>query len=301
MWAVFPLLFSLTSGYILLPTYHQVPLVAPPLRYLLPQQPILLPPSPSQESVSTLDPTLKFSAKPNLTGRANIHTNIPFITRLPNPRYGGAQNIDLCYFLGEDIFTSHVRCNENWADGTNEGVKRYINELTYQANLMIGESNFKLVWKGPYVRSASVGNFDVHRWDWPRVETALRNDVFTVAHSGCDAVIFLLFNEFSEDCASTTTGHKYGGKSYGGMCEVPNGMGHAIVVDQGFLDSAWTGPQILAHHILRMLISDLPDKTCPASDSLLNSSLDPGHQRVDSCVVNKLSSTRVTLRDCLQD
>ena len=34
---------------------------------------------------------------------------------------------------------------------------------------------------------------------------------------------------------------------------------------QGFLDDTWTGPQILAHHLLKMLIADLPDseKTCP--------------------------------------
>ena len=27
-------------------------------------------------------------------------------------------------YLIKDIFTSHVRCNPNWADGSNDGVKR---------------------------------------------------------------------------------------------------------------------------------------------------------------------------------
>ena len=36
------------------------------------------------------------------------------------------RNLDLCYFLGNDIFTSHVPCNPNWGDGTNEGVNRWV-------------------------------------------------------------------------------------------------------------------------------------------------------------------------------
>ena len=38
-----------------------------------------------------------------------------------------------------------------------------------------------------------------------------------------------------------------------------------VMFAQGFLGDAWTGPQILAHHLLLMLTSDLRDrsKTCP--------------------------------------
>ena len=38
-----------------------------------------------------------------------------------------------------------------------------------------------------------------------------------------------------------------------------------VTFAQGFLGDAWTGPQILAHHLLLMLTSDLRDrsKTCP--------------------------------------
>ena len=32
-------------------------------------------------------------------------------------------NMDICYFLGQDILTSHVPCNPNWGDGTAEGVR----------------------------------------------------------------------------------------------------------------------------------------------------------------------------------
>jgi len=96
---------------------------------------------------------------------------------------------------------------------------------------------------------------------------------------------------------------KFGGVSYGGMCEVPDGRGYAVVVDQGFLKDAWTGPQILAHHLLLMLTSDLPDKSkhCPNQESLLYPKLDPGKQRVDQCVVDKLTRSGVSLRSCMQD
>lgn len=48
------------------------------------------------------------------------------------------------------------------------------------------------------------------------------------------------------------------------MCEAGQGSGYTVVVDQGFLNDVWTGPQILAHHIIKLLIQDIPgDKTCP--------------------------------------
>merc|ERR1712032_1500945 len=95
---------------------------------------------------------------------------------------------------------------------------------TYETNKMVGLNNLRLVWKGPYVRTEGVR---------PEQEgDAIRYDVLSVAKENCDAVIFLLFNKFSEDCKTTTTGHKFGGVSYGGMCEVPDGRGYAVVVDQ---------------------------------------------------------------------
>lgn len=49
------------------------------------------------------------------------------------------------------------------------------------------------------------------------------------------------------------------------MCEAAQGTGYAAVVDQGFLNDVWVGPQILAHHLLMMMTSDLadPSKHCP--------------------------------------
>jgi len=202
------------------------------------------------------------------------------------------RNLDLCYFLGNDIFNSHVACNENWADGTAKGVKKYINELTYQANRIIGEKNLKLVWKGPYSR---------HDAD-KRYPSNPSHDTVSVSTYGCDAVIFLVFNEFSKDCKTAVNGHKYGGVNQGGMCETAEGKGYSVIVDQGYLDNVWTGPQIMAHHLLRMLIDDLPgDKTCPNKESLLHPSLYPGKQRVDDCAVAKLNKSKVSLRKCMQD
>ena len=48
------------------------------------------------------------------------------------------------------------------------------------------------------------------------------------------------------------------------MCEANIGKGFTIVVDQGFMNDVWTGPQILAHHLLKMLVDDIKEeKTCP--------------------------------------
>ena len=48
------------------------------------------------------------------------------------------------------------------------------------------------------------------------------------------------------------------------MCEANIGKGYTIVVDQGFMNDVWTGPQILAHHLLKMLVDDIKgEKTCP--------------------------------------
>ena len=100
--------------------------------------------------------------------------------------------------------------------------------------------------------------------------------MLSVIGYGCDAVVFLVFNKFNSDCKTQTYGHEFGGLSQGGMCEQHQGRGYTIVVDQvrqlflltfiiasyfqGFLGDAWTGPQILAHHLLLMLTSDLPDQ-----------------------------------------
>jgi len=282
----------LISSYVLLPSYHQVPLRPLPLLYLLPNPQTTLKPI----AISTVDQEQVFSARPNLTGRSNFLSNIPDITRLAATRQG-PRNIDLCYFLGQDVFTSHVRCNPNWADGTNEGVKRYINEMTFETNRMVGLDNLRLVWKGPFVRTE--GNWETQE----EIDAAIRYDVHSVLDEGCDAAVFLLFNYFNEDCTSTTTGHDFGGKSSGGMCEIHQGSGYAEIVDQGFLNDAWVGPQILAHHLLLMLTSDLNDasRTCPNQESLLYPKLDAGNQRVDDCVVDKLNRAGVSNRACMQD
>ncbi|XP_023326825.1 uncharacterized protein LOC111700201 [Eurytemora carolleeae] len=203
-----------------------------------------------------------------------------------------SRTLDLCYFLGNDIQSSHVACNKNWADGSAEGVRKYVNEMTFETNRMIGESNLKLVWKGPFSRHDAT----------QRYPTNPAADVLSVANSGCDAVVFLVFNTFSKDCKTAVYGHTYGGFSQGGMCEANIGKGYTIVVDQGFMNDVWTGPQILAHHLLKMLVDDIKgEKTCPNQDSLLFAQLYPGVQKVDQCVVEKLNQSNVSQRPCMQN
>jgi len=283
------------QGFVIVP-YHTYPLSPVSLLYpihplyntrIVPQSPLLLKPA-VQPVISTLKPGLKFSPTRPASANLTVDEELPLAsTRL------AARNLDLCFFLANDIFTSHVPCNPNWGDGTIDGVKQYINELTFEANRMVGENNLRFAWKGPYER---------HDPNEPS-PTNPTQDVLSVASYGCDAVVFLKFNEFSSDCKTQTNGHQYAGESFGGMCEQADGRGYAIIVDQGFLNEAWTGPQILAHHLLLMLTSDLnhPSKTCPEIESLLHPQLYPGEQRVDSCVVEKLNESEVSLRDCMQN
>jgi len=262
---------------------------------LLPARPMVFTPlyplvAPAPPSVSRLPPGLSLSPTRS-SSSSNLTRNIGPVPQL----YSAARNLDICYFLGSDIFTSHVPCNPNWGDGTNEGVRRYINELTLETNRMLGENNFRLAWKGPYER---------HDSQTHSAPSNPSHDVLSVKDYGCDAVVFMVFNKFSQDCETQVEGHEFGGLSQGGMCEQANGLGYTVVVDQGFLEDAWTGPQILAHHLLLMLTSDLHRtevKTCSDKGSLLHPQLYPGQQRVDQCVVDKLNRSKVSLRTCMLD
>lgn len=234
------------QSYVLVPLYHPVSYVYPPPHLGLPVSPLLhspyiqvSPPLQAQDvSYSTLEKGLKFSPK----RKTPLEEEVENLEHTPGPkgRIAG-RNVDLCYFLGNDIFTSHVPCNPNWGDGnyinkllvtfnviktnpgTNEGVKRYINELTFETNRMLGENNMRLTWKGPYERHDAASSLS------PSNPT---QDVLAVRDYGCDAVVFLVFNQFSSDCQTQTYGHDFGGKSVGGMCEQREGKGYTVVVDQ---------------------------------------------------------------------
>ena len=85
----------------------------------------MLPPLASPDiSYSTLEPGLEFSpVKKTAEGEGEDGRTAEEDTPPALGRVAG-RNLDLCYFLGNDIFTSHVPCNPNWGDGTNEGVSR---------------------------------------------------------------------------------------------------------------------------------------------------------------------------------
>ena len=119
------LLVSTVQSYVLVPLYPPVSLFprAPgfPLHpYIQVAPPVpLAAPSPDLQ-YSTLETGLKFS--PRRANPENV-TEDEDVVSLGLGRIAG-RNLDLCYFLGNDIFTSHVPCNPNWGDGTNEGVNR---------------------------------------------------------------------------------------------------------------------------------------------------------------------------------
>ncbi|CAB4062547.1 unnamed protein product [Lepeophtheirus salmonis] len=208
------------------------------------------------------------------------------------------RSLDICYFLGNDILKSHLIYNENWGDETVEGVKRYINELTYQANRLLGLENIRLTWKGP---------FDRHDKNLRYPEDP-EHDSKSVS-SSCDVAIFLVFNDYSTGLDATTNGHLYSGFTKGGACELGEGKGYAVIVDQGFLGDTWVGPQILSHYLLLLLTSDLYDgslgykesKYCRTRESLLYRDIIIGSQKIDICIVDKLNRSNVSERSCMQD
>jgi len=207
-------------------------------------------------------------------------------------------NITLCYYLGDDIEKSHLQHNDQWKyDAYNlDGLYNYINQLTLGTNILLGLQNYKLKWKGPYGRK---NKFD----KYPSQED-LEHDTFQASTVGCDIVIFLVFNDFSS--GQDTDGHKYSGFAVGAPCEAAYKSGYTVIVDQGFYNDVWMGPQILAHHLLLMLTADLyasndPRRYCENKYSLLSKNIKAGEQYVDQCVIDKLNLSDISLRQCLRD
>ena len=61
-------------------------------------------------------------------------------------------SITLCYFVGDDILKSHLMYNKNWAFVPREdtsGLTRYINDLTLEANKLLGKAH-KIIWSAKW-------------------------------------------------------------------------------------------------------------------------------------------------------
>jgi len=224
-------------------------------------------------------------------------------------------NLTICYYTGDDILKSHLMFNDRWwFDRYNlEGLKTYINDLTFGANVLLGRDNYSLRWRGPFKRSDAdkryPGNMEK---DTKRAQANLGN---------CDAVVFLVFNNFVAQNA--TDGHQFSGFVKGAPCEAHRGSGYIVMVDQGFWKTEWTGAQILSHQLLRLLTADVCDGTCSEcrhpyadikakntihwntncfcknEDSLLHPYIKPGEQYLDNCVIKKLNKSDISLRECL--
>jgi hypothetical protein len=190
-----------------------------------------------------------------------------------------------------------------------------------------------------------VPNYDFQlRWagPWERSDTATRypekapQDTIAASKYGCDATVFLVFNDYTQD-PDGSDGHKFSGIAEGGVCEGSVGKGFAIIVDQGimtgilfplantpwraisgYLGDHWVGPQILAHHLFLLMTSDLylvaqdnnnqqqqqqrrelENRGCPKKGSIMHESVYPGEQWRDDCVESKLRRSWVAHRECL--
>jgi len=225
-------------------------------------------------------------------------------------------NITICYFVGDDILKSHLMHDANWAftvadkngQSTNlNGLVNYINDLTLQTNNLLGSDNYRLKWIGnptPFVRHSPTSGV---------TDEGLKSDVHNNHQRGCDVAIFLLFNDFSK--VEETEGFPFSGLVKGAACDGHKGEGYAVVVDQGFdkETNVWMGPQILAHHLLRLLTADICnlDKEgiqgwstscfCANELSLLHPYMKPGQQHLDQCAVDKLYQSDISIRNCLLD
>jgi len=205
-------------------------------------------------------------------------------------------DMTLCYYLGDDVENSHLQFNPQWqfTQSNLKGLYDYINQLTLGTNYLLGLQNYKLKWKGPYARTDKAN----------RYPDKLKEDTLRVSKIGCDVVVFLVFNDFSS--GQDVAGHKYSGFAVGGPCEQDQAKGYTVIVDQGFYEKTWMGPQILAHHLLLMLTSDLypandSRRYCPNEKSLLHKFIKAGEQSIDQCVVNMLNQSNIGLRKCLLD
>jgi len=204
--------------------------------------------------------------------------------------------------------------NKNWAfvpRKDTSGLTRYINDLTLEANKLLGQDNFQLAWLGDGSSRQGLLPFSRHSPSESLSDKHLDSDVKGNAHRGCDANIFLLFNNFFEQ--QVTEGFKFSGLVKGGACDAYKGEGYAVVADQGYSDETWVGPQVLAHFLLRLLTSDIcsPDPNgvqgwshncfCKNEKSLLNPYVRPGTQYLDKCAVDKLNQSNISNRQCLRD
>jgi len=209
-----------------------------------------------------------------------------------------ATNITMCYYLGDDIESSHLQYNDQWKyDRYNlNGLYNYINQLTLGTNTLLGLHNYKLKWKGPYGRTDKSSKY-------PSSEH-LEYDTYQASLVGCDVVVFLVFNDFST--GQNTDGHKYSGFAVGAPCEAAQKSGYTVIVDQGFYGDVWMGPQILAHHLLLMLTADIypandSRKYCSNEYSLLHNNIKAGEQYLDQCIIDKLNESNISIRPCLLD
>jgi len=229
----------------------------------------------------------KHKAKQTASGRYQSPTNVQ-----------AATNITMCYYIGNDVESSHLQFNDQWKyDKYNlNGLYNYINQLTLGANTLLGLHNYKLKWKGPYGRTDRTSKY-------PSTEN-LEYDTYQASLVGCDMVVFLVFNDFST--GQNTEGHKYSGFAVGAPCEAAQKSGYTVIVDQGFYGDVWMGPQVLAHHMLLMLTADLyaandPRRYCYNEYSLLHKNIKAGEQYVDQCIIDKLNESNISIRPCLLD
>merc|ERR1711997_132912 len=238
----------------------------------------------------------------------------PVEGRSPSSRSSYQTSITLCYFVGDDILKSHLMYNKKWAfvpKQSTSGLTRYINDLTLAANKLLGQDNFQLAWLGDGSSQQGLLPFSRHSPSESLSDEHLDSDVKGNAHRGCDANIFLLFNDFATQ--QVTDGFKYSGLLKGAPCDGWKGEGYAVVADQGYSDDVWVGPQVLAHFLLRLLTADICHTDpnghqgwshscfCPDNASLLNPYVRPGAQYLDKCAVDKLNQSNISSRQCLRD
>eukprot|EP00095_Tigriopus_kingsejongensis_P005200 maker-scaffold408_size180710-snap-gene-0.34 protein:Tk05200 transcript:maker-scaffold408_size180710-snap-gene-0.34-mRNA-1 annotation:"-dependent receptor" len=244
--------------------------------------------------------------------------------------------VDMCYYFGNDLENSHIRCDERWNPSAPNRMSDlyktqvdYLNEITYVANQYLNRvdrdwsvpnNNFRLTWRGAWNRS----DYFLNSVNTRNEKASIQTDIRTNQRFGCDINIFMHFNTYRDCFSSSSNGQEHSGIASGAACESHLGEGYAKVVDQGYLDGYWVGPQVLAHHILLLLSTDLyvkgyrdtylkPEElrqlpplpslpqNCPNPSSLLHSEIYSGQQWRGDCIGERLQLSRIPIRSCLHD
>ena len=68
--------------------------------------------------------------------------NLSFLEDLDNTGASAISELTICYWIGNEITKSFIMNHENWNKGPT-GIETYLNELSFEANKLLGKLSSK--------------------------------------------------------------------------------------------------------------------------------------------------------------